>query len=150
MPSQIGHLSRDIRLLDRGNSGPTLQLTFLYSISLASTIPDSPRGIRRRRTRPCLYSCRHGHRHRNNRKFTTCKPPRVCIVGMDVGRAQCLSRLRNLNSIQWDIERDGGILGEGPPEEAVAKAFESFEVKLKIRVDTVDYSGGYGLRSMDI
>jgi hypothetical protein len=70
----------------------------------------------------------------------------VC-VGIDVGRVQCLSRLWNLKSIQWDIESNRGILGEGSPKEAVAKAFESFEVKPKIRVDTYDYSGFYGPRS---
>lgn len=68
-------------------------------------------------------------------------------VGMDVGKVQCLSRLRNLNSMQWVIDRDANVLGEGSPEEALARAFESFEVKPKIRVDTMDYSRVYGKMS---
>jgi hypothetical protein len=56
-------------------------------------------------------------------------------VGMDVGHLQCLSRLHSLKSITWLFERDFcQILGEGTPEEALAKVFQSFATKPKIKV----------------
>jgi hypothetical protein len=56
-------------------------------------------------------------------------------VGMDVGRLQCLSQLRSLKSITWVFERDFcQIQGEGTPEEALPKAFESFATKPKVKV----------------
>jgi hypothetical protein len=65
-------------------------------------------------------------------------------VGIDVGNVQCLSRLRNLKSITWMFEDPNPgfgedsyeclVRGDGLPEEALAKAFESFEVKPKIEI----------------
>jgi F-box domain len=62
-------------------------------------------------------------------------------LGMDVGNLECLSRLRNLKSITWELQSDKGyIRGDGLPEEALAKAFKSLAVKPKIEVFM---NGGY-------
>jgi hypothetical protein len=68
-------------------------------------------------------------------------------VGMDVTKLQCLSRLRNLKSITWDVGWfQAYVHGGRGVEQALAKAFESFEVKPRIEVVGNDphYSYGYG------
>jgi hypothetical protein len=55
-------------------------------------------------------------------------------LGIDVGGLQCLSRLPNLKAITWVLEGRMAVRGEGLPEEAISKAFESFEVKPKVEV----------------
>lgn len=64
--------------------------------------------------------------------------------GLDFGNLQCLSRLCNLESITCVLREDSYICGEATPEEALAKAFESFEAKPKIEVVSWNGSLFYG------
>jgi F-box domain len=68
-------------------------------------------------------------------------------MGMDLRRVQCLSRLRNLKSIHWELPRYKAVLGEGLPEEVVAKAFESFEVEPEIQITRRDHTSIHGRRT---
>lgn len=68
-------------------------------------------------------------------------------VGMDVTKLQCLSRLRNLKSITWDVGWfQAYVQGGRGVEQVLARAFESFEVKPRIEVVGNDpqYSYGHG------
>jgi hypothetical protein len=61
-------------------------------------------------------------------------------VAMDLDNLQHLARLRKLRSIKWvmgnDDEKGYCIRGDGSPEEALGKVFESFETAPRIQVVT--------------
>jgi hypothetical protein len=63
-------------------------------------------------------------------------------VAMDLGNLQCLSRLSKLQSITWMMQ-DGDeidfIRGDGSPEEALGKVFESFESVPRIQIVRTDW-----------
>jgi hypothetical protein len=67
---------------------------------------------------------------------------------MDLDNLQCLSRLRNLKSITWVFPplHRSYVKGDGLPEDALSKAFESFEVKPKIQVMDGEFDYGNNSR----
>jgi hypothetical protein len=69
------------------------------------------------------------------------------VWGWMLGGGGCLSRLRELESIVWEIDPCVGILEEGSPAGAVEKAFEAIEAKPKMRVEFRNYSRSYGPKS---